>query len=147
MKVELRNVKRLEALSEETDCFSAMVVIDGKVAGVVTNAGHGGPNDYGFNTKELSAYCKTLPPLVVPKEWGLTKPLDMDVDLLIGELLNVWEEKRRIKNACKKHLVFRLIGDEEGSFRTVNQPYSARTKEWLVGKFGDKVERIYNDGF
>jgi hypothetical protein len=45
-RVELRNVKELRENSEETMCFHASVVIDGKVVGTVSNDGRGGAHRY-----------------------------------------------------------------------------------------------------
>ena len=45
MKVEIRNVKHHPDLSEETECFSADLHIDGKRIGSVSNRGTGGGDD------------------------------------------------------------------------------------------------------
>jgi hypothetical protein len=84
MKIEVRNVKVAKFASQETLCFEAKIVIDDKVVGTVTNAGHGGCNEYHpWSIHDtLTAHAKTLPDLVVA---GTT--LSMDADLVIDELV------------------------------------------------------------
>jgi len=43
MKVELKSIKHCQALSHETNAFTAKVYVDGKHVGDAENAGHGGP--------------------------------------------------------------------------------------------------------
>jgi len=60
-KIELRNIKVAEYLSEETTAFSADIYIDGKKVGYAKNDGDGGCTDYHGNTKEdnqLIAECE-----------------------------------------------------------------------------------------
>ena len=68
MKLELKNVKFYESMSEETNCFQADLFIDGKKIAYVKNTGQGGCTDYGVHDfklqsvlREAEAYCKTLP--------------------------------------------------------------------------------------
>ena len=42
MKVELKNIKHCQALSHETNAFTAKVYVDGKHVGDAENSGHGG---------------------------------------------------------------------------------------------------------
>ena len=44
MKIDLKNLKFAEFASQETNCFSATVYIDGVKATTISNDGHGGPN-------------------------------------------------------------------------------------------------------
>jgi hypothetical protein len=43
MKVELKSISHSEALSHETNAFSAKVYVNGKHVGQAENSGHGGP--------------------------------------------------------------------------------------------------------
>lgn len=65
MNITLTNFKYIKSLSKETNAFSANVIIDGKLAGTVSNHGHGGANMYNpFGLKTiLDEYAKTLPPI------------------------------------------------------------------------------------
>jgi hypothetical protein len=99
MKVELKNVKYMDSLSEETACFTATIYINGKKAGTATNHGIGGNTDVRITDKDLEArffaWAKTLPKLQT--EFG---SLEMDGELYIDELLEQHlKEKDRQKEA------------------------------------------------
>jgi len=68
MKIELRGISVNSHLSEENFCFSATLVVDGKVVGTVSNRGHGGCDDVrlkpdcGLTEKEIDeAVAKSYP--------------------------------------------------------------------------------------
>lgn len=46
MIIELKNLKTLASLSEETHCYTATIYVDGKPAFQASNRGHGGCDDY-----------------------------------------------------------------------------------------------------
>lgn len=46
MLIELRKVRIVKALSEETTCYTAEIWIDGALAFHASNRGHGGADDY-----------------------------------------------------------------------------------------------------
>jgi hypothetical protein len=103
MKIEIRNVKHAKFASQETDCFEATVLIDGKVEGKVSNEGHGGcnfyyPHDLGFKLEE---YAKTLPPCQT--DYG---PLEMSADLIIGDLFSNWLLEKDLKKTLKSKILF-----------------------------------------
>jgi hypothetical protein len=62
--LQLKNVKFSEWNSEETNCFQAVVYLNGKRVGLAYNEGHGGatdvdPIDSDFESyKKLRAYCQ-----------------------------------------------------------------------------------------
>jgi hypothetical protein len=62
--LQLKNIKFSEWNSEETNCFQAVVYLNGKRVGVAYNEGHGGPTDvYPIDSdfesyKKLRAYCQ-----------------------------------------------------------------------------------------
>ncbi len=64
MEIALKNISYSERLSEETNCFSATIYIDGKKAGEASNHGHGGPTMIRPRELEqkIDAYAKTLTP-------------------------------------------------------------------------------------
>jgi len=68
MKIELKRISSNERMSEETNCFVADLLINGKNVGECRNEGQGGSTWYNGNSKEANvliaeaeAYCKTLP--------------------------------------------------------------------------------------
>lgn len=46
MKITLTNVQIHPDMTEETDCFSATICLDGKAVGTVKNDGQGGSHRY-----------------------------------------------------------------------------------------------------
>ena len=68
MKLELKNIKFYESMSEETNCFQADLFINGKKIADVKNQGQGGPTDYrvlDFKNQQIlrdaEAFCLTFP--------------------------------------------------------------------------------------
>lgn len=68
MKIEVKNIKFYEKLSEETNCFTADVFINGTKVAYAKNDGQGGstfyrPYDIKYRQllEEAEAYAKTLP--------------------------------------------------------------------------------------
>lgn len=136
-KVTLKNLKIAQFASEETLCFEATLYVDGTRAAVVSNEGQGGPNRYHpVNAKgrelleKAEAYAKGLPPL--QSDYG---PLDFDLDLLVHDLVERYEETKTLKRWSKTKTVFRLPEDEKGAWRTVNQPYNQRVVDYIRGKY------------
>lgn len=134
MKIELSKVKVCKFASQETTCFEATLLIDGKPAAKVGNDGHGGSNHYYFEDRKLEhefvAFCKAQPALKT--EFG---ELSMDADLYIGVLLEDWNETRKLKSWCKKSTVFRLPTDGKGIYRKVNIPFDPALKARLLVKY------------
>lgn len=111
MDIALRNIKHAAFASEETHCFSATVYIDGKKAGTVSNAGHGGPNDYEPHTLEatLDAHGLTLPVhhlLVGTVDHEIT----VDAEILIGDLVNDYLVSRELKRSMATRILFTRAG-------------------------------------
>lgn len=149
MKITLKNVKMHPDMSEETNCFSASIYLDGKRIGFVKNEGRGGVNLVDREDRKagakVEAYAKTLPPL--PPFYKGGKPLEYNLDMLIGDLLEKYEEERIHKRWYKKGTVFRLKGDKKGEWKVIHHPYSEAVKTHLIEKYGDELEEILHDRF
>lgn len=121
MKVELKNVKYIASMSEETHCFTATIYIDGVKAGEVSNRGQGGPNGYSRNGVEekLNAYGKTLPPHIseYKDEQGKTIEIPIDADIIIGDLMNAHLAEKELKRSLSKRILFTKLG-EAGVYQT-----------------------------
>jgi len=98
MEIELKNIKYVAALSEETHCFTASLYIDGKKRGEVSNRGHGGCNEYTDPTAEdeINAYAKTL-----PKKWAFEQWFDQDAEILICNLINDYLDRKQLQKELK----------------------------------------------
>jgi hypothetical protein len=139
MKIELKNVKTHEAMSEETTCFSASIYLEGKRIGVVRNRGCGGPNEYTWTDNTAGRKVEA---------WAETQETDYEfekLDQIIDDLMMKAEEKKQLRRYCKKQTLFVLAGDQDGSFRTIDHPFTPEVKSFLDRKHGEKLERIVNE--
>jgi hypothetical protein len=149
-KITLTKLKINRALSEETECFSATICLDGKPIGTCGNRGHGSDNEYFWTDREagkrLREYAQSLP----DSEYeGMTLP--MDLDILIGDIMEEIEVEKQHRRWCKTKLVYRLKGDEKDTWRTFKPKTTpVWTKGWKAAieqKHGDKLEEILNQRF
>jgi hypothetical protein len=150
MHVELKKVKFHEDMSDETNCFSAEVWTDGKYLAHVRNDGQGGCHMYDVNHSTDHARWEAF------SAWCKAQPLEFNFeyeDQIVNKLFDEWlkadcdrREQAQIKRWCRTQTVFRLKGDEEGHWHTVKALYSGKVKQYLVAKYGDKVECIANEG-
>lgn len=130
MKIELKKIEFNERMSEETNCFSADLYINGKHVGEASNHGHGGPTNYQSFTdeghaliKEAEAYCKTLPPYTYEMS-GETHSIDMDLEMYIDNLLTTYlqdKELQKFRKSMERAMVKGLvIGKPDVSFESIN---------------------------
>lgn len=93
--LQLKNIKFSEWNSEETNCFQAVVYLNGKRVGVAYNEGHGGPTDVhpigddfeGY--RNLRDYCKALADANKEEYYDTFSAIDL--------LFEEWLEKRDAK--------------------------------------------------
>jgi hypothetical protein len=118
MKIELKKIKYMKTLSEETECFSAELWINDQKRGNVSNRGNGGPHDFDDRKAEveLNEHGKTLPPM---QSQYFPEGLPMDGELIVSELLAKHLEEKEYRRWCKTKTVFRLPGDKDGQWRTI----------------------------
>jgi len=100
MKIELKKIKFSEAMSEETNAFTAELFINDKRIGYCKNDGHGGCTDYQANSPVLrtvienaEAYCKSLPK-VKYGDMERDNSLEDVIDQLLEDWLNAKEQKK-----------------------------------------------------
>jgi hypothetical protein len=108
MQIELRGFKHAKFASEETNCFEAVVYIDGAKAGTVRNDGHGGSNAYQPHSlyERLKAYSETLPPRPLKLTPEKTVMIPQSPDILIGDLVNRELIARDYRRLIKTAVVF-----------------------------------------
>lgn len=121
MQIVLKNVKYVASMSEETHCFSASVYIDGVKAGEVSNRGYGGPNEYSSDELQarLDEHGKTLPPHVseIKDDDGNPMVLEIDAEIIIGELMNDYLTEKDLKRLLANRIVFTKL-NETGTYET-----------------------------
>jgi hypothetical protein len=138
MKIELKNIQYSEKLSEETNAFAANLYIDGRMAGIASNRGHGGSTDYRANDEngrklisDAETYCKGLPPVKFNSD-GKTHFFDMDLEGYIDGLVDKYLEEKHSKQFQKK-----IKGDMEKGI-VVGIP----NKSYALWQFTMPMEKI-----
>jgi hypothetical protein len=158
----------------EGEGFSAVLWVDGvKTADVYDDANGGqymyevlAPLDKPKLRDDLKArlqraldWAGTIPserPSWAPADWVSTLSpaahAACQLDMTISGLVDDLAAEKKIKAWCKKWIVYRLKGDEPGSYGTIKPPRgTVLTPAYLSGavahlqkKYGDKLDRIYN---
>lgn len=130
MKIELRKVKHVKALSEETACYTAEVYIDGELCATARNDGRGGntflrpyPGKRELLTK-LDEYAASLPPV----QTGMADPLDptkkfsykRTADELVDKALHEHLDRQDMKRTLKRTIAFY----HDGTVRTFKKGHT-----------------------
>lgn len=127
MKIELKNIKFSEHLSEETNAFTANIYADGKHIGYAKNNGQGGMTDthcLGQDTrqafKDAEAYALSLPKIEYD-DFSIPSNLENIVDNLFVK----WGEKQHLIKESNKGVIYKDINDGE----TYVIPYGRKINE------------------
>ena len=111
MKIEIKNLKVAEFLSEETLAYSATIYVDGIRAFDASNQGQGGPDRYyQFGTiteSEVDAWVKANN---VPIKFR-DQELEYDLELLVGDLIARQQAEKKLKKLLKTKLVEHANGE------------------------------------
>ena len=148
MKIEVKNVKFVEAFSEETYCFTASIRVDGKKVGEASNRGHGGETDLIYNDgyphksethKAIKEYCETLPPM---ESEYFSEGLEYDPYILIDELVGKEYQSQQDKKLCRGQTAYRIPNYEyesEYEYHTIEGEYTPQIKATLINTYGKGV--------
>lgn len=110
---EIKNFKYMEALSEETNCFSAMLYVNSKKLAACSNSGHGGSTDIHFFPqytqigRKIENFLETQPKI---KCEGCDFEMDLNLEYIVDELVTELLKAKGLKKLMKqtgKYLVFR----------------------------------------
>jgi len=139
----VKNVKSFQG--REGYGFECSLYRDGKRIGTVTETASGGMVDFYLDKGEekiLDDFCKTLP------KWGSEfgdREYDTDKDIFITNLVNKWEEQKRLKKLCKNKTAFTIDCMKKGECYTINTPYNSITKANLEKEYKGKGLVILNE--
>jgi hypothetical protein len=166
MKIELKNFKHYDKLSDETYCFTANIWVDGVKCGNAENRGIGGETDYSSDRrigsdeliKQAEQYCLGLPSeTIVIADRTIT--LDMNlmnyIDNLVDEIVKAKYKEKDAQNLRKDMQKAILIGDEEkyakiGFKMPLNEvmakhpDYFQKTLKEMLLKHGTNGRRLLN---
>jgi len=161
MKIELKNIKHAEFASHETNCFSASVYVDGVRAFTAENDGRGGCDFYHAlpgKQELLNAahnYAKSLPQTEcswIDPDTGKPAMLDMNLELLIGQLLEDELCRKERARCSSKGLAFHPDGDKTriSWYPFKGKPSKAHKellrKEWLPQAVKSNPSAVFFDG-
>jgi len=147
--LDLRNIKVHNDMSEETVCFSASIYWKGKRIGVARNGGRGGCNFYEWLDKdasdELDRWVEQQH-LTYTGFDGEEKEVTFEkLDWIVNELVEKHEKKKWLRRKTRTQILFRIEGDEEGSYKTVrHQGKPIETVEWVRNKYGDTIIELHS---
>lgn len=126
MKIELKNFKHYERLSEETYCFIGNIWINGVKCGSAENSGKGGCTNYHSEgtqqskelLKQAEEYCLTLPPYYIGKNITIEMNLEHYIDTLADKMISdIYKQKdaQKMRKNMEKAI---LIGNDQ-EYRTI----------------------------
>mgnify|MGYP003659657087 CR=1 FL=1 len=147
--LELKAIKVLEGMSQETFCYSANLYWKGKKIGTVGNAGHGGCDDaYRADIldgdphvqawQEMEDWIATLPKR--ESEYG---EFPQDLDSLCSKQVSHFLMGKDFKKMCRKWCVY--FGDWAGSYYDYPKKFTREAIEKHVAEKGDMDFHFLND--
>lgn len=145
MKIELRNLKHMASLSEETHCYSGTVYIDGRPAFLASNHGHGGCDRYDpiapfthADEKVVNDWLKTNQPLT-----GQYADLDNCLEIVIGGIINR-QLGDRIFNKLLKNKIVVLVEDKQGQPAIATYPAKFKPTPLNIHAIKSRGEKVVN---
>lgn len=152
LNLELRNIKYMASLSEETNCYSATVYLDGHPVCTVSNHGHGGGDEQRWlepsEKARVEAYFAALPArdtgMVIRDEPFMMQP---DLEGWCGDQMTRWLVTRDVKRAMSKSTIVLTAKGEEykwgipaarlgEKFRFKGEAEPAIAKDYILAKAG-----------
>jgi len=131
MKVELKSIKHCQALSHETNAFTAKVYVNGKHVGDAENAGHGGPTHVqtAWKGKKDEQGC----------------PIYSDADKEAVDKLHKWAEKNNeydIEGLIEDLLMEELWWRDFTKDKRTKLLYLREGSVWFISRKGIPASRI-----
>lgn len=153
MKVELKNIKFSEQLSEETNAFFANIYIDGKKSGYCKNDGCGGCTEYHPypERKQLFEECE---------EWLKTQPqinigtdeqpymVNCNMENMIDHLFTEWlklRDKKKLEKQMETRLMWGVPNGYSYGYYNFKKPLNTFDRR-LIQQYIDKIKLSLKDG-
>jgi hypothetical protein len=161
MKIELKNFKHYERLSEETYCFVANLWINGVKAGTTQNNGIGGHTAYYQDNqegrkliKQAEEYCLNLPPdkwVHNGKEYTTKMDLYHYIDNLVNELIREKYKQKDLQKLRKNMEKAILIGNDETytqiGFKMPLRELMEKHSDYFKKVLKEKIEKHTKEGY
>jgi hypothetical protein len=101
MNLQLKNLKTLASLSEETHCFTATLHLDGKKVATISNHGHGGCDDVRWLDKDaqqrVAAHFAAQ-----PKFETHGTMLQPDLEIWVAEQIEFEQTRKQARRLLKR---------------------------------------------
>lgn len=138
--ITITKLKHYAALSEETNCFTCTVLLDGKPTWYAENRGQGGSTNV--------QWLKT-PSDAQRAEHDMGKVEEL-VDQFVEDAImekHKEKDKKTVARKLSKGLFFRTKGQKENSYYSVKTPTpnDPAIRERILGKRKDEIDVIIND--
>jgi hypothetical protein len=109
-RYEIKKVEHLKSMSEETECFSLDLYVDGKKFAHVANRGHGGCHETHpyppFTYKDIQSVTEDM-----KKDKFLVDSDFEEFDTGVSTMLSLWMSAKEITRGCKTKALF-LVDNE-----------------------------------
>lgn len=100
--LSLKGYKSVAWMSEETVCFTATVLLDGKIVGEAANEGHGGSTWTRFVSPIAEANAQEFAKAAKPADFGWTFVTEMRFDDLVSLLVEKIDVQKQEEKMVKK---------------------------------------------
>jgi len=94
--------------------------------------------------KEFDAYAKSFTCSCSSLDG---KSLQYNMDIVVDELVNRFEEDKTYKRQCKTKTLYSLECDDKGQYWILSNKFDEKCKAHLVKKYGKKLKEIINERF
>ena len=105
-RLALKGFKTVRWMSEETICFTATLLLDGKPVAVASNEGHGGSTFLHYSNKDAEAVVDTIAASLEPEEygWGFLNQYGKKLSAadVIDILVEIEDKKKGLEKLLKK---------------------------------------------
>lgn len=156
MEITLKNLKVIKCMSEETTCFQAIIMVDGKVAGTAQNDGHGGSTYCHIDPKfrQIEEQKFTIPCYCNGDEKGcilchgsgtFEDKLDGYIDHLVETTQKEKERTAFIKKLLKNGMNYMIV--TQGQYIGIKAPDEAQVRAYMTKKYPTrKINEIVKVG-
>ena len=143
MSYSVKNVKTFASREWGPNGGFTCTLYNGKTkVATVFEAGDGGEMDVTYVSEDAEKeFAKSFEGKVDSSYGTDTK---YDDGMMICELVGIYEVNKTFKRKCKKQTLYKLVGDDEETYRIAKVPFSDSIEKQMKEKLGDKLAEIIN---
>lgn len=138
MEITFKKFKVANNMSDDSLAYTADVYIDGKKVGWVRDTGQGGGSwcewDEPADSKRMDVYLAML-----PDDDGIP----WSQDYFFSDMAEKLNHIKWLKAYCRRHLVYKLPGDDAGTYHHVSGKPDQGARDFLSDEHPDAI--IQND--